>query len=298
MSSSRFVKRYPTVIRRPASLACALVVTIAPAVALAQGAAPPAPAQAPTGGEDEVTLKSGGAIRGTVIAADPPRLVVIAIQGTGEQRTIPWADVDRVERAKYARPGITAPLARDTPLPPPAGTAGGPRLHIETDDQSVTLHRITGSIAVEGAGSSAVAISSRPVCAAPCDRVVDPGEADEFFFTGESAPSSSSFRLSSVSGDVTARVHPGSMGRRIGGAWLTMLGATGVLAGGAILGVSAALDDPAFNAKPYVIAGGISLGAGAAMLIGGIALLASSGTSYELVRLTAPRTASIGFRRF
>src|SRR5262245_32906245 len=77
----------------------------------------------------------------------------------------------------------------------PTSAAAGLRLHIETDDPSVTLNRITGSLAVIGTGGSAYAVASKPVCLAPCDRVVDPGDADEFFFTGESAPASSSFRL-------------------------------------------------------------------------------------------------------
>src|SRR4051794_24350053 len=52
-------------------------------------------------GQDEVTLKNGGLLRGTVVESDPERrLVTIVIQGTGEQRTLNWSEVAHVDLAK------------------------------------------------------------------------------------------------------------------------------------------------------------------------------------------------------
>ena len=79
-------------------------------------------------GVDEVTLKNGGSIRGTVISSEPGTSVKILEMGSKEPRVIPWAQVGDVEKGKYApksavQPGPAGPgygaAIPDEPLAPP-----------------------------------------------------------------------------------------------------------------------------------------------------------------------------------
>src|SRR5689334_7458739 len=53
-------------------------------------------------GNDEVTLKNGGSLRGTLISSEPGLSVKLLELGGKEPRVIPWADVDHVERGRFA----------------------------------------------------------------------------------------------------------------------------------------------------------------------------------------------------
>ena len=95
----------------PASaVALVLSLTLLP-LSVARADGPPAPGAGAAadahGGDDVVALKNGGMLRGTIVVIEPQKQVVILIQGTGEQRTVPWEEVDKVEPGKYA------------PAPPP-----------------------------------------------------------------------------------------------------------------------------------------------------------------------------------
>src|SRR3954466_16159492 len=70
-------------------------------------------------GNDEVTLKNGGSVRGTVVSSEPGTSVKIIEMGEKTVRVIPWAQVSDVERGKYAP---KAP-AQPGPAGPGYGTA-------------------------------------------------------------------------------------------------------------------------------------------------------------------------------
>jgi hypothetical protein len=74
----------------------------------------------------------------------------------------------------------------------------------------------------------------QPVCAAPCDRVIDGRQGQSFFFNGHGVLKSRTFSLSQYSGDIVARVKPGRPARRVGGI-------IGLALGGAGLGTAAYL---------------------------------------------------------
>src|SRR5271168_2597400 len=136
-------------------------------------------AAAQTGGADEISLKNGGMLRGTVVAVEPGKEAVILIQGTGEQRHVPWAEIDKVSRGKDAAPSAPPP-----PPPSAEGTApasGSPRVHIQTDWPGIGLQQVTASMVVVGYGGAAYGQLSRQVCIAPCDQVVDTRGAEAFF---------------------------------------------------------------------------------------------------------------------
>ncbi len=52
------------------------------------------------GGDDQIDFKNGGLLRGTIVALDPGKEVVILIEGTGDQRRVPWDEVARVNHGK------------------------------------------------------------------------------------------------------------------------------------------------------------------------------------------------------
>ncbi|AUX38764.1 uncharacterized protein SOCE26_001420 [Sorangium cellulosum] len=279
-----------------------------PAAALAQTASAPGPSSAAApqvAGEDEVSLKNGGMLRGTVVAVEPGKEVILLVPGTGEQRRIPWAEVDQVQRGKYApsaAPAPAAPPPAAAPAPPPAAPPdlpaapkrGAPRVHIATDDPAVSLHQVTMTIGVVGAGGSAYGVVSRPICQAPCDRVVDGTAGQQFFFAGEGITPSSPFRLSDKAGDVSIAVDAGSAGKRFGGIMLSSVGAAGVVGGGMLLLLDGLGPKGSQESSFLPTLGGVALGAGAVMLVPGIILWATSGTDYSFQDAVA-RTRTLRF---
>ncbi len=279
------------------TLVSTLVATLAvPATALAQSAPPPAPIAAiaaATSGNDEVVLNNGGMLRGTVVSVEPGKEVAILVQGTTDVRHLAWADVAQVNRGKYAAmpPPLPPPPFPGTPvmasalgtlgytpvstLPPPApGELGAPRLHIETPTP-VTLHETLDTDLGR----------ERPIdCQSPCDKVIDGRAGQAFYFAGDEIPQSARFHLTEKSGDVTARVSPGNRGVRTAGAWLIGLGITGVTAGAITLPIGMAMNSgaaPGQSSSTVPMAGGVTLGIGAAMLLSGIVMNVVGHTRYD-----------------
>jgi hypothetical protein len=253
-------------------------------------------------GEDEVTLKNGGTIRGTVVSSEPGASVKIIELGAKEVRVIPWAEVSDVERGKFApksapQPGPAGPgygaAPPPTPIPAPEPTLGAPgvvRLHVESPTPvRVVAEGATTYGAVRGYGFAIQEI--RHVCASPCDKVIDGSDGRRFSLSPEDMPPPDPFTFTQMTGDVTLRVEPGSYGRRTGGSWLTVLGGTAVLLGGSFLlvdaVVSSSTDSLSGEAQDeggggFTTVGVASLIGGGAALVGGIVLLATSGTSVTL----------------
>lgn len=272
-----------------------LALLMLPTAALAEGPSDP--------GEDEISLKNGGMLRGTIVAVDPDVEATIVVNG--KQRTVPWAKIDKVERGKYkaaapskAEGDKDATAGKDDEAP--ASGDGAPRVHIESDYPKVQIMRIDATIAVVGSRGSATGIVTRPVCTAPCDKVVDGRDGSQFFFTAPGMVGSSAFSLTDKSGDLTARIQGGSAGKRMGGFIMTTSGGALLMAGALVLTIGAISTDISYddagnstethgNATAMTI-GGIGLGVGAALLVPGIIFLSTSGTKYELVPSTARTT--------
>jgi hypothetical protein len=275
------------------------VASLAPVLpARAQGR--PAPAQpAPA---DEVSLKNGGLVRGTIVSLDPGKEVIITVQGTNQTRTIPWAEVDKVNRggqatapppppARPAPPAYGEPAAPVVVAPPVAPGipvvrpgVGAPWVHVDADSDGVMLQRVDMEMAVVSNYGTAYAASTSPVCQAPCDRIVDGRKGQEFFFSGPGMPTSSSFQLVNRTGNVNVRVEGGSSAGRAGGGVLALLGLVGVVTGGTMLFVGAISSSNDItggggdSGKGLITAGGVTLAASAVALGGGIVLLVTSAT--------------------
>jgi len=241
-------------------------------------------------GNDEVLLKSGGSLRGTVVAVEPGTRVVFLVSGEKNPRTLPWAEVADVEKGKYGggdeeeepkekrRKG--AEEEEETDEEPSRG-AGKVRLHIETDEPVQLIEEVASSYGVV-AGYGVYAVQTRVACASPCDKVVDGSRGQRFIVQGEGVPPSETFVLNDRNEDMTLKVDAGSPGLLIGGNWLTGVGAAAAVTGAVILPIAYALDDSSSTMSSIKVAGGVTLGVGLAMLAAGIPMIIAGDTDIEL----------------
>ncbi len=246
-------------------------------------------------GQDEVTLKNGGSVRGTVVSSDPGTSVKIIELGSKEPRVIPWSQVSDVEKGKYApkaapQPGAAGPGYGGPPIPvPPAGPPparmGDPgvvKLHVESPEPvQIIQHEDAGTVAI---GRYAVTFDRMHlVCTSPCDQPID--GRGQILTAGGDFPGVFRLNLDGRSGDANLTVRPGSWGRRRGGFVAISLGVAAIV-GGATLLVIEKNSGPDFldpHAQPASTAPGIGITtAGAVVLAGGIALVATSGSSFKL----------------
>ena len=247
-------------------------------------------------GLDEVALKNGGSLRGTVIASEPGTSVRLLEFGQKEPRVVPWSQVSHVERGKYA-PKVTpegaaagygaAPLAPAPPVPPPAelkvGAPGVVKLHVESPMPARVVEEAGVSVGRVG-GYSAVMHHLETICAGTCDRVIDGSLGQTFVVTGD-FPTPRAFRLDGYQGDVSLQVQPGSTGRRLGGVTLAVVGMAGTVAGGILFASGALIGGATGTTSSSLTHGAIgTLAGGTVALAGGIALIVTSGTKIALHR--------------
>ncbi|MBZ5709638.1 hypothetical protein [Nannocystis pusilla] len=160
---------------------------------------------------------------------------------------------------------------------------GAPRLHIElTRPANVRLLEITGRFTMVNyrTGFSS-GVTSRPVCAAPCDQVIDGRQGQSFIFDGDGIIKSREFSLSNYSGDIVARVKPGRVGLRIGGIITMSLGGAAIGTAGILLlleglrsrgprfddGQTPEYEPNYLPATALVISGALALAGGLAMVL-------------------------------
>jgi hypothetical protein len=267
---------------RSTAMACCAVVMLLASAAAAQDL-----------GNDEVTLKNGGSVRGTVVAVEPGTKVVILEFGQKDPRTIPWAEVADVEKGKYAPsagagevpPGDASP-GYDKPAPEepasPSEEAKGPAIMVHIDaNRPVVLVEHVGSTFVQAGGYGFAIEHTRVVCQSPCDRKVNASKGQEFAIAGDGVVVSEPFKLKEQSGPTTLVVDAGSRRVRVGGVWLTTFGGIFTGLGAVSLGVGFGLDNNELT-RPMKIAGGVSLGVGLTMLSAGITMIVTQSTSVDV----------------
>jgi hypothetical protein len=272
-------------------------------------------------GADEVTLKNGGMLRGTVVAIEPDRQVVIMVGG--KTRTLAWKEVERVERGKHAaatgsaagpaaptpasstgEPATPPPPDRSAstpvPAPPATGAVGGilgklgaapppppgpgvVRVHLfgEREDK-VGLYRVGGQQLVRLGNAIAVTPSTELICSTPCDTIVDGRNGASFFLDGEGMPPSEQFSLQERSGDLGITVERGSSGLLTGGFVLALLGGSSLLPGALMAGIGGGIGDDR-SGQIFSAMGSGMLGGGGGALVVGILMMAASGTHLRFV---------------
>jgi hypothetical protein len=152
-------------------------------------------------------------------------------------------------------------------------TQGAPRVHFDADAPEMTL--MTLGSALE---------SDRPLCRAPCDRVVNGREGQVFYFGGEGVVPSTRFKVLDWSDDVRLEVRAGRGGSSEG-IPLLVLGSLATLGGLILVVVSQPPIASESNSKLLGVGAGVGLG-GLAMSVGGAVLIGlSRPTRYTFVGL-------------
>ncbi|WP_437504286.1 hypothetical protein [Sorangium sp. So ce1099] len=170
-------------------------------------------------GEDELILKTGETVRGTLVVVEPERRVIILEDGSDTPMKVLWYKVQSIERGKYPRhvadpppepeesPRDAAPCSRP---PAPPNAMGIVRVRIETDDSDVQLHRWMRTSVPRTKDTVVLMNGHEFICKAPCGKLVNASMGQEYFFSGPGITDSSRFRLIHRRGDVTIEVRPGS----------------------------------------------------------------------------------------
>lgn len=194
-----------------------------------------------------------------------------------------------------APPGVLLPEQSFQPNPG-WNEQSGLTVYMRTTDLNATLSRLSGQQTRRVWGRHGTYLRTyntwSPVCRAPCGLAVDP--TDVYQIRGLNINPSGIFMLP-TSGAVSLDVKAGHAGTQTGGVLLTTFGSLPLLVGLVFTPLGAALlrtEGPGF-----LIAGGITLGAGIALLGGGIHLLVASRTrvwtsdGYRLAARNPPRFA-------
>lgn len=255
--------------RRSAALATILALSLA-------GAPVPARAQepAPPSAYDTVVLRDGTLLRGTIRELSPGRQVVVAVaEGT---RTIPWSEVESTALAGATK-SPQQHVSEDSQEPTPGPSR--PRIFIELT-RPAEVHLLEVAIPPTAMGSrmsrAAYFAAARSVCRAPCGRVIDGSGGYPFIFGGDRLLPSRAFFLKDYEGDYVARVRPGRPGLLYGGVVATTFGYAATLTGGLLVGVS--------RDQEVRTVAGVVLGAGLALLVGGIVMAVHGVTRHKLRR--------------
>jgi hypothetical protein len=266
---------------RPARTRCtAVALVLATAMhANAHAAQPEAAPQATSSpsedplGPDEVTLRDGGFVRGTLVEVSRQSHVVIVLGGSDERRRIAHEDIERIERGKHtddeARGPAGSAAASTTEREPtstekPPAARGKPRVHLEVaGGKDVHLFEIGEEIRGGGPYGPSYGMRYRSICSAPCGRVVDGSSGSSFFLGQDIWTASRRFELAEYTGDLTIRVRPGNRTLRIVGGVLLGLGIGAAIAGGVfVFG-----ETTRRTGLGLLASGGVSIGIGTPLLL-------------------------------
>jgi hypothetical protein len=255
-----------------------------------------------TSGPDEVTLRGGAVVRGTVVLERRGVSVKIVEVGHKRARTIPWSRVAEVARGRYAPKTVAAheappasepaPQVPAAPPPPPSLPANAVRVHIDSPMPALLYSHEQASGTLDG--RNYILDRATPVCAAPCDKEVD-AAADHTFTTSGDFGTSPRFSLAGHQGDVELSVRPGNRTVHTTGLVLTIGGGVVAVLGGALAITGAALgasnitvngkptDGATFASQAWLVPAGLGVtGAGVAMVVAGVVALVTNKTSVDL----------------
>lgn len=226
--------------------------------------------------QERITLADGTVMQGELVEKVPNDHITIKL-ATGEVRTIRWSALAPQMQAPPTPPQVVVQV-QGTPQAPPTQ---GPMTHvaIEADEAGVTLSRVLGYGYVQYGSTTGVMANWQTVCVAPCQADVD--TTAMYQITGDGVTPSSTFSMQPPpnGGPLHLRVHAGSLGARVSGAWLLIGGITFALTGSILAVTFAALSSNDSNATGWIVAGLVTTGVGAIMIAVGIPLLIGSGTS-------------------
>jgi len=263
-------------------------------------------------GDDEVVLKNGGTVRGTVTTVEPGKAVQIVEGGSKDIRVFAWSEVAKVEKAKYAVSSKAEKAEEQPPVasPPPASAEPQPssdapekmKVHIDSP-MHADLYRLRTRVSTVGVvapvygyygyggayvGTAAVATTSEEaVCSAPCDKNIPAEPGDQFVLKGD-FPTTKRFALTGDHPSVA--LSPGSKPRKWGGVAMASVGGVGIIGGIIALPIGASgtivIDSHGratteTNTTALAV-GGTLLGLGISLVTGGVVMAATSGSGVDV----------------
>jgi hypothetical protein len=238
----------------------------------------PALAEEPIG-DDEISLKDGGVLRGIVITEEPRVGVKLKVLGEEEPRFIAWDRVDQVIRGKYA----AAPRAQPPAPEAPPDAQRSVRLHVDSPVRVEVRAHSAASFT-----ETAILDTPRTVCFSPCDRLVDTSGGQVFTVAGDNVNESLPFTLSTDTGVARVKVRPGRRSLTFAGLAVTSLGAAAAAAGMALTLSGLAHQNvqgqlmTGSGSSALVPLGGTAIGLGVGALIAGMVLVFQGRTTLEL----------------
>ncbi len=238
----------------------------------------PAAPTPPAAALDILVLRDGSVLRGTIAEVFQGREVTI-VTVAGQRRTVAW---DQVTDLRY---GGAAPPQATTEPPPLVMGPGHPQLHIETTRPvrlfEISTQPINTPALRWGNYPQNQNPQARPVCRAPCDRVIDGSYGQSFYFGGEGITPSKRFTLDEHGGPMLARVRPGRAGVFVGGILFASMSVVPLISGTLFMALSSSSSSSAMQTRNA----GITLSAvGVGMLVSGIVMIALGRTRMELYR--------------
>ncbi|MGH7440724.1 MAG: hypothetical protein ACRENE_33950 [Polyangiaceae bacterium] len=232
-------------------------------------AAPPPPRPV---GSDTVYFKDGGMVRGTIVDILPGAQARIQLV-TGEVDTIPWPEIDHIDRG-----GAGGPAPENTP--PGSSSFGTVTVHVEAPDDVEIQQDTTGND------------DWQTVCTTPCDKPLS--TAFRYRVTGGGFKTSASFVVSSSSPRETLVVHGASKAAFIlsiitmgGGAVLAYVGLI-VWDAGQVLGSFGSTSD----SQNTTATGLTMLGVGTVAAVGGLVVALSNGRT-RVTQDTGPAQSNL-----
>ena len=241
---------------------------------------------------DEVRLKSGGFVKGTITELSPEEFVVILPAGKEDTVRVEWSDVDKIIRGDEATSEMSASAEAGSDdsndsassMEPEPAEPNGPRVIVRVaGDQQLkapaVLKRRTGSATVRVGGTAGNADYFEDVCTAPCDIKI-PAQTEQYTVEAESYGQAKAFTLSGDARQHTVTYQPGKKAR----AWIGL--GTMVAAGiaGTLMLVSPDEDT-------------MSRGERAALITGGSVVLAGGIVGGGLLMWTAKPRATVETQR-
>jgi TPR repeat protein len=215
-------------------------------------------------------------VRGLGVPVDRAKGITYLHKSCDTGSTFGCQKLRQFGEAQPAGAQVVATAPAGVVVRPPVAPRAAVKVSLETENPQVTLeHVLSESTSMQQVGKYTVAVpvvATSTVCGVPCNASVDSNW--RFRVAGSGVAPSSSFMLGAKDGDsLSLKVRPGSHGAQVAGVWLTATGIVFAIVGAVVLPLGAAQHKPAAEGV-----GGGSLGIGAATLIPGILLLASSST--------------------
>jgi hypothetical protein len=228
---------------------------------------PSAPVAEAAGPVDAVHLRNGGLYRGHVTEIVPGDHVTIYVEH-GDQKKIPWSEIDRV-------------IVATTPIPPAPSSSGSDTHAIPPATPPVSAPMVGPKVRVHVSAPSTVILYRRPAgttswtqaCTSPCN--IDLPINDSYRVVGNNVAQSGEFTLGGApGGSVDLKVDPQSVGGMVMGG---LIGGAGALIGyvGLLVTLVSLGDDTSEN-KDARGAGLVMMALGGLATVGGVLLFVAS----------------------